>query len=314
MDVQPALAFWPQPTFAGSFADTGASTGTLTLTVGMPDGTDTHGETFDLSGGSLDCGNAHLDLSYADITPGKPITFDSISGRHLQQRERAVHRVYGGSWCRTPARHWRATRCTGAGHVSIVRDVTGDLDRRTDTRHLGNRLHRELGRARHRRRQTCRSPWPTPARRLDLHRRVRPELDFPALNREYERRKGGSSTASSVRAVRDDLGRPLHLRDQAAPIWSVAITFNHFGQTPRATPIAGHGREAFARSIRRPDELRRRSWTSNSASNNAQVQIHYTGPYNDSTLSSLNWNITITSSDFNTRRYLRWHVTGVPQV
>jgi len=78
VDVQPAFAAWPNPSVAASFSDTTAVTGALSVTVGFPAGTDTHGETFDLTNSTLSCGNSVRDLSYSNLSPGVAMTFPDI--------------------------------------------------------------------------------------------------------------------------------------------------------------------------------------------------------------------------------------------
>ena len=286
VDVQPALAFWPQPTFAASFADTGASTGTLTLTITLPDGTDTHGETFDLSGGSLDCGNAHLDLSYQNITAGTPITFTgiqratynsagapcSVSGALAQDPGTALSPpLYGAGLspaATSPAvaidvpsldtsasdfsASWVSTSSPSAPQIAV--SYTGS-----------NAL------------------LATYAQDWTLTASTGSEADC------------GSSTASPA-------GSPAVItisQDCAAgngsgnATWSVAISFSYFGAKANySVPVTGT----------RPSPVDPAAmsfaavWAANSKASDAEVQIQYSGPYDDNTLSSLHWSITITSS------------------
>jgi hypothetical protein len=55
-----------------------AMPGALSVTVSFPAGTDTHGETFDLTNSTLSCGNSVRDLSYSGLSPGVVMTFPNI--------------------------------------------------------------------------------------------------------------------------------------------------------------------------------------------------------------------------------------------
>jgi hypothetical protein len=67
VDIEAAVAEWPQPSVSATSSNTSAYFARLAVTVNLPAGTNTHGETFDLSAGSsLRCGNTDLELASLD--------------------------------------------------------------------------------------------------------------------------------------------------------------------------------------------------------------------------------------------------------
>ena len=80
VDIQAAVAAWPQPTVTTAFSNDGPYFGRLILTMHLPAGTNTHGETFDLAGGSeLRCGNTSTALTRSGISAENAFGFDGIS-------------------------------------------------------------------------------------------------------------------------------------------------------------------------------------------------------------------------------------------
>ncbi len=81
VDVEPAIATWPDPSLSASFQNVSAATGTLSLTVTFPPGTNTRGETFDLVDARLTCGNSNTSksLSYSNFSAGDTLRFAGIS-------------------------------------------------------------------------------------------------------------------------------------------------------------------------------------------------------------------------------------------
>jgi hypothetical protein len=80
--VQPAIARWPDPAVSASFAaaaENGGDTGTLTVQVSFPGGTDRHGESFDLVDSALVCGNSAQELNFSDFAPGASLRFAGLS-------------------------------------------------------------------------------------------------------------------------------------------------------------------------------------------------------------------------------------------
>ncbi len=76
--VDAAIADWPVPQVSATFTNTDATTGSLSVTVSLPDGTDTRGETFDLSDADLTCGQASYQLTRSDVRSGQTLVFDAI--------------------------------------------------------------------------------------------------------------------------------------------------------------------------------------------------------------------------------------------
>jgi hypothetical protein len=264
VDVQTAIALWPQPSIAASFADTSASTGTLTLSLALPTGTDTRGETFDLSGGSLDCGNAHLDLTQTNFIAGKPLTFDSIP-----------RSVYNSA----------SAPCTVS--AALAQDQ-------------GTALDPPLYGA-----GTSASVTSGPIT-IDV-----PVLDTAATDFTASWVDGAPAgqpqIAVSYTGSNTDLASYAHSSPALAPVtidvdhhcvssnatWSVSIAFGYFGQTASySIPVTG-GKPVPVD----PSQMSFAAvWTSTSTISDAQVQLQYTGPYDDATLAALQWSATVTSN------------------
>lgn len=281
VDVQPASALWPAPSVTAGFANTSASAGTLTVTVTLPAGTDTHGETFDLAGGSLDCGNAHLDLTQTNVVSGKPITFDvprtiynstnttcTVSTALAQDSSTALNPpLYGAGQSAsatsapmsidaptldTTAADFTASWVDGAppGHPQIAVSYTGSNSTLAGYAHDWS-LTANTGSS-----TSCGSSSANPAA-------------SPAI---IDASKSCVSKGST---------------------WSVAIAFTYFGANGNYTIDVGGSKPVPVD----PTQMTFAAvWTSSSTLADAHVQLQYTGPYNDATLSGLQWSATVISS------------------
>jgi hypothetical protein len=73
------VAVWPTVFVQTPTFDAPAGlTGTLHVTFTFPDGTDTHGETFELTNSRLQCGNTASELTRSDVAPGDDMAFPNI--------------------------------------------------------------------------------------------------------------------------------------------------------------------------------------------------------------------------------------------
>ena len=69
-----ASADWPTLSAQVSYADAGATQGTLSISLSGLSSAAAHGETFDF-GGNLTCGSTQLPLTRTDIDPGQPLSY-----------------------------------------------------------------------------------------------------------------------------------------------------------------------------------------------------------------------------------------------
>ncbi|MCW2495887.1 fibronectin type III domain-containing protein [Jatrophihabitans sp.] len=282
VDVQPALALWPQPTVTAGFTATSASTGALVVTVTLPLGTDTHGETFDLAGASLDCGNAHLELDRSGIRSGQPLTFDGLS--------RATYNSQGSPCSVTAALAQDAATALspplyGAGDspaatsgpvaipVPVVDTTAGDFS----------------------------ASWVGDAApgapQIAVSYTGSSSL-IGTYGQGWTISAATDSTASCGSTSSSPTGSPAVIDVtpscvSADAIWKVSVAFTYFGQSASYSIDVSGTKPAPVD----PSQLSfTASWTPDSTAADAQVQIAYSGPYDDATLSSLDWTIAITSS------------------
>jgi hypothetical protein len=281
VDVQPAIALWPQPTLTAAFADTSSSAGTLTVTLALPAGTDSRGETFDLAGGSLDCGNAHLDLTQTNFAAGKALTFDGIP-RAVYNSANAPCTVSGalsqdaGTALAPPL--YGAGNSASATSDPLVIDVPTLDTSATDFS----------------------ADW------VDGAPPGKPEItvsytgsntNLAAYTHDWTLTAStdssgvcGSSTASPA-AAPATISVDHHCVSGGAT-WSVAITFSYFGQNASYTITVGGSKPEPVD----PSKMNfTASWTDTSTVTSAFVQLHYSGPYDDTTLAALQWSATVTS-------------------
>ena len=282
VDVQPAIAVWPQPTLTASFADTTASTGTLSIIVGLPAGSDTHGETFDLSGGSLDCGNAHLDLTYTNLTPGAPMTFTGVP--------RAVYNS-ASSPCTVTGELVQnaATALTpplyGAGPSPAATSSAVPIDVPTlDTAE-----------------KDFTASWVggAPAGSPEIAVSYSGSDDLLATyGRDWTLVASTDSNPDCGSSSDSPAGSPAviavdHSCVSSSATWSVAIRFSFFGATGSYS-IAVSGTKPAPVD---PSKLSFAAvWPANPNPTSPQVQLQYSGPYDDAVLSALDWTITVTSN------------------
>lgn len=282
VEVQTAIALWPQPSVTASFADTSAAAGTLTVTVSLPAGTDTRGETFDLSGGSLDCGNAHLGLSQTNFAAGKPLTFDSVP--------RSIYNSASAPCTVSAALAQDSATALdpplyGAGPSAAVTSAPVTIDvpvletAATDF--------------------TASWVADAPAGKPEIAvSYTGSDATLASYAHDWSLVAGtdasttcGSSNASPAMApVTIDVD---HRCVAGAATWSVSVAFGYFGQSASYTiPVSG------AKPV--PVDPTQMSfgavWTAGSTIKDAQVQLQYTGPYSDATLAALQWSATVTSS------------------
>jgi len=281
VDVQPAIAIWPQPTVAVSFADTSATTGTLSVTVSLPAGSDSRGETFDLSGGSLECGNSHLDLTQSDFTAGKALSFDvartvynsasspcTVTAALAQDARTALDPpLYGAGpspsatsgpitidppVLDTTAQDFTATWVDGTppGRPQIAVNYTGSNSTLAAFAH----------------------DWTLTAK----------------TDAAGDCGSTSASPAGSPATINVD-----HKCVTDGATWTVSISFSYFGQD-------GHYVIGIGGSKPVPIDPTQLSfaavWTTTSTITDAHVQIQYSGPYDDATLTALQWTTTVTSS------------------
>jgi len=281
VDVQPAIALWPQPSVTATFADTSAATGTLTVTVSLPAGTDSRGETFDLSGATLDCGNSHLDLTQANFAAGKALTFDvartiynsasapcTVTAALAQDAATALAPPLYGAGASAPAtsspisidapildttaQDFTASWVDGTppGKPQIAVTYTGTNSTLADFAH-----------------------------------------DWTLTARTDSAGDCGSTTASPA-------GAPAtidvdHKCVSSGAVWHVSISFSYFGQDGKYVIAIGGSKPVPVD----PGQMTFAAvWTSTSTIDDAHVQLEYSGPYDDTTLDALQWTETVTSS------------------
>jgi hypothetical protein len=78
VNVQAAIADWPNLTVSAAFTPNPPSTGALTVNINGLTSADARGETFDLVNSQLVCGNTALQLAQSDFNPATPLTFGHI--------------------------------------------------------------------------------------------------------------------------------------------------------------------------------------------------------------------------------------------
>jgi hypothetical protein len=282
VEVQPAAAFWPTPTVSASFTDTTSSAGDLSLDIDFPQGTDSHGETFDLTNSSLDCGNAHDELNYSDVTPGQTITFSGISRATYNSQSSpctvTVALAQDSSSATTPPLY-------GAGDSAAATSPAVTIDVPTLTTSASD----------------FSASWVAGGDPAAPQVAVSYDGADATVSNYAENWLSTASTATTPNCGttnENPAGSPatISVDDScvtASAVWSVTVTFDYFGAHATYTvPVSGTGpapvdssKLSFAAA-----------WTATSTVAQPQVEIEYSGPYDDAVLDSLTWTATITSS------------------
>ncbi len=274
VNVVPAIADWPTPTVDAAFADTDATTGALTVRVGLG-GADTRGERFSLTPDSaLVCGNARFPLNQSGIIPGQAFTFGGIDRFQLRQDCAVTVQLSQDVATATDPPLY------GAGPSAHATSATFQIDDPAST---------------------------TTAQDFDAHWIADASLTNPQLAVAYtgNDRLGLSSNWSFV--VHDGAGdvcsdvvhdvptSPVSITVRsdclAASNFAVTASFQYFAQNvgPFTTPVAGTAPPPV-------DPLQidfTASWNADAA--NPAVAVHYAGPYDQPTLATLTWTETVTS-------------------
>jgi hypothetical protein len=279
VDVQPALAVWPQPSVAASFTDTSASAGTLNVTVSLPAGTDTEGETFDLDDASLDCGNAHLELDHSNVSADSTISFPDI--------QRATYNSSCTVSAQLAQNAGSATSPPLYGAGISPRATSGTVS--IDPPALDTSA------------SDFSASWVASAVPDDPQIAVSYTGDDDLITtyaHDWTSTASTDATSACGSTTSSPTGSPAVIDVDrgcvtSSAVWSVQVSFTYFGATGTySIPVSG--------SKPAPVDPTQMSfaavWTPDSTVADAQVQLQYTGPYDDAVLGSLNWTITVTSS------------------
>lgn len=269
VDVTPAIATWPTPTVSASFTGTTATAGTLAVAVGLG-GADTRGETFDLTGSSLDCANAHRTLDATGIAAGTTVTFpvdrQAYYGNHCTV---TVQLVQNAATATDPALYGAgpSASVTSSELVIPAPDVTvtaSDFSASfvsTAPRDQPQIAVRYTGKDD----ETAMSNW-------------------SIVLGNGTRSCGSASSAPDVTLDVDPSCVP------GATQWSVQVSYSYYGHSPSFTvPVNGSAPAPVDPTKITFDPP---TWDPQSP----DVIVHYTGSYGSDTLDSLSWTETVTSN------------------
>jgi hypothetical protein len=278
VDVVPAIANWPTPTVDASFADSDASTGALTVTVGLG-GADTRGERFSLTSDSaLLCSNARLPLSQSGIVPGQSFTVSGIDRFQFRQAcSVTVQLVQDGATATDPPLY-------GAGASAHASSASFQIDDPSSV---------------------------TTAADFDAHWIADSLLTNPQIAVSYngnDRLEHSSNWSMVVHDGAGDVCSDVVHDVPTSPVtitvakscvgavnWSVDISFQYFAQQKAFTGANAINVSGTAPQPIDPTQIDfTASWNADPA--NPAVVVHYTGPYDQPALATLNWTETVTSN------------------
>lgn len=278
VDVQPAIAKWPQPSIAISVDDTDAYDAQLSVTVSLPPGTNTHGETFDLSPGSaLRCGNTSMELVRANISAGDTVRFSVDRTQYNARCSVYVALVQNADTELANPLYGDGTTSPGATSGNFDIDVPTSTAGQSDFSASWNSS----------------APFGHPQINV-VYTGGDPRFLTYARNWHIVLSNDGGTTVCGTSNADLNPGTTVDVDRscvQSGGTFTAAITYTFYGVThPLTADVAG--------STPAPVDASKISFTASFVTpllGRPQVQASYTGPYGYDTLSALRWTYSVTS-------------------
>jgi hypothetical protein len=279
--VEAAVANWPALSVSASFAKDAYYNGTLTLAIAGLASATARGETFDLTNSQLVCGNTAMPLESTNFDPATPLHFPNIGRADFNGNCVATIALTENSGTvRSPAYFGGNPSHATATDVTLpLPDFTATADQFTAGFEQTGFGHPTMAVGYRTSDQT----------QLDLMQQHTADWNVQISNDNGATYKCGSSTGSAANGVEIPVDTDCV---RAGGTWKVSVTFTFFGNRPGALPFVV---AVSTSNVPKPIDPTQIHFTAQWQLFGDNIQVSYSGPYDQATLNALQWTEKITS-------------------